>query len=55
MCTTLSSRLGVYRAAWSNNKALDLLQRESGIEFDPRCVVALVNVVSRENVAVRVA
>jgi HD-GYP domain-containing protein (c-di-GMP phosphodiesterase class II) len=45
----------VYRAAWSNSKALALLQEESGVEFDPRCVAALVGVVSRENTAVRVA
>ena len=45
----------VYRAAWSNSKALALLQEESGVEFDPRCVAALVGVVSRENVAVQVA
>ena len=45
----------VYRGAWSNSKALALLQEESGVEFDPRCVAALVGVVSRENTAVRVA
>jgi HD-GYP domain-containing protein (c-di-GMP phosphodiesterase class II) len=45
----------VYRAAWSNGQALALLQKESGVGFDPRCVAALVSVVSRENVAVRVA
>ena len=45
----------VYRAAWSNGKALALLQEESGVEFDPRCVAALVDVVSRDDVAVRVA
>jgi putative nucleotidyltransferase with HDIG domain len=45
----------VYRAAWSNSKALALLQEESGVGFDPRCVAALVGVVSRENIAVRVA
>jgi HD-GYP domain-containing protein (c-di-GMP phosphodiesterase class II) len=32
-----------------------LLQEESGVEFDPRCVAALVGVVSRDDVAVRVA
>ena len=45
----------VYRAAWSHSKALALLHEETGDEFDPRCVAALVGVVSRENVAVRVA
>jgi putative nucleotidyltransferase with HDIG domain len=45
----------VYRAAWTNGKALALLQEESGVEFDPRCVAALVGVVSRDDVAVRVA
>ena len=41
----------VYRAAWSNGKALALLQEESGVAFDPRCVAALVSVVSRDDVA----
>ena len=45
----------VYRAAWSNAKALALLQEESGVAFDPRCVAALVSVVSRENAAAQVA
>ncbi len=45
----------VYRGAWSNAKALTLLQDESGVAFDPRCVAALVSVVSRENAAARVA
>ncbi len=45
----------VYRGAWSNAKALSLLQDESGVAFDPRCVAALVSVVSRENAAAQVA
>ena len=45
----------VYRGAWSNAKALALLQEESGVAFDPRCVAALVSVVSRENTAAQVA
>ena len=45
----------VYRGAWSNARALALLQEESGVAFDPRCVAALVSVVSRENTAAQVA
>jgi HD-GYP domain-containing protein (c-di-GMP phosphodiesterase class II) len=45
----------VYRAAWTNGQALALLQQESGVAFDPRCVAALVRVASRENMAARVA
>jgi HD-GYP domain-containing protein (c-di-GMP phosphodiesterase class II) len=45
----------VYRGAWSNSRALALLQEESGTAFDPRCVAALMSVVSRENTAVQVA
>jgi HD-GYP domain-containing protein (c-di-GMP phosphodiesterase class II) len=45
----------VYRAAWSNAQAVALLQEESGVAFDPRCVAALVSVVSRDDVALRVA
>jgi HD-GYP domain-containing protein (c-di-GMP phosphodiesterase class II) len=45
----------VYRGAWSTGRALALLQEESGTAFDPRCVAALISVVSRDDVAVRVA
>ena len=45
----------VYRAAWSNGKALACSRRSPGSEFDPRCVAALVGVVSRDDMAVRVA
>jgi putative nucleotidyltransferase with HDIG domain len=45
----------VYRAAWSNARALALLQEASGTAFDPRCVAALVSLVSRENLAAQVA
>jgi HD-GYP domain-containing protein (c-di-GMP phosphodiesterase class II) len=31
----------VYRAAWTVEEALDLLRRESGTAFDPRCVAAI--------------
>jgi putative nucleotidyltransferase with HDIG domain len=34
----------VYRAAWSQHDAIELLRRESGVHFDERCVNALVDV-----------
>ena len=45
----------VYRGAWSNGRALALLQEESGTAFDPRCVAALINVVSSDTVAGSIA
>jgi HD-GYP domain-containing protein (c-di-GMP phosphodiesterase class II) len=41
----------VYRAAWSSGRALALLNEEAGTAFDPRCVAALVGVVSLDSVA----
>jgi HD-GYP domain-containing protein (c-di-GMP phosphodiesterase class II) len=41
----------VYRGAWSSGRALSLLHNESGTAFDPRCVAALVAVVSLNGVA----
>ena len=41
----------VYRAAWSPARALALLHEEAGTSFDPRCVAALVSVVSLDGVA----
>jgi HD-GYP domain-containing protein (c-di-GMP phosphodiesterase class II) len=37
----------VYRAAWTVERALDLLRSESGTAFDPRCVEALARVAER--------
>ena len=37
----------VYREAWPERDALDLLRREAGTKFDPRCVDALAQVVER--------
>ena len=45
----------VYRDAWSTGRALALLQEESGTAFDPRCVAALINVVSSDTVAGSIA
>jgi HD-GYP domain-containing protein (c-di-GMP phosphodiesterase class II) len=42
----LSTR--VYRPAWTLEKALELLSRESGTGFDPACVDALERVIARE-------
>jgi len=36
----------VYRAAWPQERALELLRDESGTAFDERCVVALEAVVA---------
>jgi HD-GYP domain-containing protein (c-di-GMP phosphodiesterase class II) len=38
----------VYRDAWSHEKAVDLLRKESGTSFDAKCVAALERVLSRE-------
>jgi HD-GYP domain-containing protein (c-di-GMP phosphodiesterase class II) len=38
----------VYRAAWTPERALKLLRRESGSAFDPDCVEALVHILSPE-------
>ncbi len=38
----------VYRPAWTLEKALELLSRESGTSFDPACVEALERVLERE-------
>ena len=38
----------VYRPAWTLEKALELLSRESGTSFDPACVEALERVIERE-------
>src|SRR3954451_10238165 len=38
----------VYRDAWPEREALELLREESGTKFDPRCVDALESVVSRD-------
>ena len=38
----------VYRPAWTLEKALELLSKESGTGFDPACVEALVRVIGRE-------
>jgi putative nucleotidyltransferase with HDIG domain len=38
----------VYRPAWTLDKALELLSRESGTSFDPACVEALERVIERE-------
>jgi HD-GYP domain-containing protein (c-di-GMP phosphodiesterase class II) len=40
----------VYRPAWTHEDAMELLRRESGTAFDPRCVAALEQVVSGETV-----
>ena len=38
----------VYRPAWTLDKALELLSKESGTAFDPACVEALERVIERE-------
>jgi HD-GYP domain-containing protein (c-di-GMP phosphodiesterase class II) len=48
----VSSR--VYRAAWSQSEAIELLGRESGVDFDQKCVAALVAVVGARTLAVAV-
>jgi HD-GYP domain-containing protein (c-di-GMP phosphodiesterase class II) len=40
----------VYRPAWSAEKAMELVRKETGTAFDPRCVEALVRVLG-QNVA----
>jgi putative nucleotidyltransferase with HDIG domain len=39
----------VYRGAWTHEQALDLLRKETGEAFDPRCVSALERVLEREH------
>jgi len=39
----------VYREAWSEDDALDLLRREAGVKLDPACVEAIERVVAREH------
>jgi HD-GYP domain-containing protein (c-di-GMP phosphodiesterase class II) len=41
----------VYRDAWTHDQAMELLRRESGTAFDPRCVEALERVLTPESVA----
>jgi len=41
----------VYRDAWSQEDALDMLRGKSGTEFDARCVEALERVLARESIA----
>jgi HD-GYP domain-containing protein (c-di-GMP phosphodiesterase class II) len=38
----------VYRAAWSHERAIQLLQDEAGTSFDPSCVTALERVLARD-------
>jgi putative two-component system response regulator len=38
----------VYRDAWSQEAALELLREQSGTAFDPRCVAALERVLEDE-------
>ncbi len=45
----------VYREAWTHDRALELLQDESGSAFDARCVEALERVLSRRGLAAAVA
>ena len=45
----------VYRPAWPTNRALALLQEESGTAFDPRCVAALVTVVAQDSISSSIA
>jgi putative nucleotidyltransferase with HDIG domain len=45
----------VYRPAWTLEKALELLSRESGTAFDPACVEALERVIEREHGTERAA
>jgi hypothetical protein len=39
----------VYRAAWTQEAALELLREQSGTAFDPRCVAALERVLEAEH------
>jgi two-component system response regulator RpfG len=45
----------VYRPAWSESQAFELLARETGVAFDPRCVEALAYVLAEERAAARAA
>ena len=38
----------IYRPAWTREKALDLLHKESGTAFDPDCVAALERVLGHD-------
>ena len=40
----------VYRAAWAREQALELVRKEAGTAFDPRCVETLIRILG-ENVA----
>jgi HD-GYP domain-containing protein (c-di-GMP phosphodiesterase class II) len=40
----------VYRDAWTHEHALELLHKETGMAFDPRCVAALERVLEREHI-----
>jgi HD-GYP domain-containing protein (c-di-GMP phosphodiesterase class II) len=41
----------VYRPAWTHEQAIDLLRRDVGTAFDPRCVAALEQVLAPESAA----
>jgi HD-GYP domain-containing protein (c-di-GMP phosphodiesterase class II) len=45
----------VYRDAWSHERAVSLLRKESGTSFDAKCVAALERVLSRERIPVAAA
>ncbi len=45
----------VYRPAWPVQRAIALLQEESGTAFDPRCVEALIRIVKRDERALPIA
>jgi putative nucleotidyltransferase with HDIG domain len=45
----------VYRDAWSQERAIDLLREESGTKFDRRCVAALEQVLASERAPAAVA
>jgi putative nucleotidyltransferase with HDIG domain len=45
----------VYRDAWSQERAIDLLREESGTKFDRRCVAALEQVLASERTPAAVA
>jgi hypothetical protein len=49
----LSTR--VYRAAWTHDRAIDLLREECGNAFDPECVAALERVLGREAIELQPA
>ncbi len=45
----------VYRDAWTHEKAVALLRKESGTAFDPKCVAALERVLTRDRAPQAVA